>query len=101
MSGANTAFVLISSILVLFMTPGLAFFYGGLVSRRNVVNTMFSVFFICGIAVLLWVAFGYELSFNGNIGGIIGTVSHWFMSGLNLTTLTATKILRAFICCSR
>ncbi|MCH4169833.1 MAG: ammonium transporter [Lactobacillus sp.] len=92
MSGANTAFVLISSILVLFMTPGLAFFYGGLVSRRNVVNTMFSVFFICGIAVLLWVAFGYELSFNGNIGGIIGTVSHWFMSGLNLTTLTATKI---------
>lgn len=92
MNGANTAFVLISSILVLFMTPGLAFFYGGLVSRRNVVNTMFSVFFICGIAALLWVAFGYDLSFNGNIGGVIGKISHWFMSGVNLTGLTATKI---------
>lgn len=92
MNGANTAFVLISSILVLFMTPGLAFFYGGLVSRKNVVNTMFSVFFICGIAALLWVAFGYDLAFNGNIGGVIGTINHWFMSGVNLTGLTATKI---------
>ncbi|MCD2256125.1 ammonium transporter [Agrilactobacillus fermenti] len=92
MNGANTAFVLTSSILVLFMTPGLAFFYGGLVSRRNVVNTMFSVFFICGIAALLWVAFGYDLSFNNNIGGIVGTVSHWFLGGLNLAALTTNKI---------
>ena len=59
MSAANSTFLVLSSILVLFMTPGLAFFYGGLVSERNVVNTMLSVFMICGLAILLWLAFGY------------------------------------------
>lgn len=44
MSAANTTFLIVSSVLVFFMTPGLAFFYGGLVSRKNVVNTMLSVF---------------------------------------------------------
>lgn len=58
MSTANTLFVMIASILVFLMTPGLAFFYGGLVSRRNIVNTFMSVFFVCGLSVLLWVAIG-------------------------------------------
>ncbi|MFT9452771.1 ammonium transporter [Liquorilactobacillus ghanensis] len=87
MSAANTTFLIVSSVLVFFMTPGLAFFYGGLVSRKNVVNTMLSVFFICGIAVLLYVAVGYELSFNGDIGGIIGKVHHFFLSGVDLTKI--------------
>ena len=65
MNLADTGFVIIASTLVWFMTPGLAFFYGGLVSKRNVINTMLSVFYITGIAILLWVAVGYELSFNG------------------------------------
>lgn len=65
MNAANTTFLIISCVLVFFMTPGLAFFYGGLVSKKNVVNTMFSVFVICGVAVLLYAAVGYELSFNG------------------------------------
>ena len=50
---ANTTFIIISTILVFFMTPGLAFFYGGLVSKKNVVNTMLSVFIICGLAVMI------------------------------------------------
>lgn len=58
MSTANTLFVMIASILVFLMTPGLAFFYGGLVSSRNIVNTFMSVFFVCGLSVLLWVAVG-------------------------------------------
>lgn len=71
MSAVNTSFLILSSILVLFMTPGLAFFYGGLVSRRNVVNTMLSVFFICGLAIVLWFACGYSLAFSGDLGGVI------------------------------
>ena len=67
MNLADTGFVIIASTLVWFMTPGLAFFYGGLVSKRNVINTMLSVFYITGIAILLWVAVGYELSFNGDL----------------------------------
>lgn len=87
MSAANTTFLIVSSVLVFFMTPGLAFFYGGLVSRKNVVNTMLSVFFICGIAVLLYVAVGYELSFNSDLGGVVGKVHHFFLSGVDLTAI--------------
>ncbi|MCL8495178.1 ammonium transporter [Apilactobacillus sp. F1] len=89
---ASTGFVFISSILVLFMTPGLAFFYGGLVSKKNVVNTTMSVFIMTGLAVILWVAFGYSLSFSGDLGGFIGNLAHPFMNGINLTSLTPTKI---------
>ncbi|WP_203641242.1 ammonium transporter [Levilactobacillus andaensis] len=92
MNLANTAFVIIASILVLFMTPGLAFFYGGLVSEKNVVNTMLSVFIMTGVAILLWVFLGYTLAFSGNIGGIIGNLNHAFMAGIKLTSLTATHI---------
>ena len=89
---ASTAFVFLSSILVLFMTPGLAFFYGGLVSKKNVVNTIMSVFIMTGVAVVLWVAIGYSLAFSGDTNVFIGNLSHWFMQGVDLTKLTATKI---------
>ncbi|WP_283679655.1 ammonium transporter [Lentilactobacillus sp. Marseille-Q4993] len=92
MNLANTSFVIFSSIFVLFMTPGLAFFYGGLVSRRNVVNTMLSVFIMTGAAILLWIIFGYSLSFSGNHFGFIGDLKNFFMNGVNLESLTATKI---------
>ena len=84
---ANTFFVIMSAILVLFMTPGLAFFYGGLVSKKNVVNTTLSVFIITGIAILLWVAFGYNFSFVGNFRGVIGNVHHIFLQGVDLNAI--------------
>ncbi|TPR24509.1 ammonium transporter [Apilactobacillus micheneri] len=89
---ASTSFVFLSSILVLFMTPGLAFFYGGLVSKKNVVNTMLSVFIITGLAILLWIILGYSLSFSGNIGGFIGNLSNPLMHGIDLKTLMPNKI---------
>lgn len=92
MDAANTSFMILSSILVLFMTPGLAFFYGGLVSKRNVVNTMLSVFIMIGVAIVLWVLVGYSLSFAGDTHGIIGTFKSFFMNGVDLNKLTATKI---------
>ncbi|WP_155286934.1 ammonium transporter [Lacticaseibacillus zhaodongensis] len=87
MNTANTAFVLIASVLVWFMTPGLAFFYGGMVSKRNVINTMFSVFYITGVAILLWAACGYELSFGPDQFGIIGRLHGLFLNGAHLTRL--------------
>ena len=69
MNSGDTGFILICSALVFFMTPGLAFFYGGLVRRKNVVNTM--------MATVMWALFGYSLAFGGNHGGIIGDF-RWF-----------------------
>ncbi|MTV81146.1 ammonium transporter [Secundilactobacillus folii] len=92
MSLVNVSFMVLASILVLFMTPGLAFFYGGLVSKRNVVNTMLSVFVMTGVAIMLWIIIGYSFSFVGDHGGIVGSLTHPFMSHLNLNTLTSTHI---------
>lgn len=68
----DTAFVMFCAMLVFFMTPGLAFFYGGMVRRKNTLNTLMSTIFTCGLAALLWVLIGYSLSFgkgNAIIGG--------------------------------
>lgn len=72
MNTGDTAFMLIATALVFFMTPGLAFFYGGLVRRKNVCNTMMASVAIMGLSVVLWTLFGYSLAFGGNHGGIIG-----------------------------
>ena len=72
MNTGNTAFMMICTALVFFMPPGLAFFYGGLVRRKNVCNTMMACVAIMGLSVLLWTMFGYSLSFGGNHAGIIG-----------------------------
>lgn len=80
MNTGDTAFMMICTALVFFMTPGLAFFYGGLVRRKNVVNTMLACTFIMGLSVVMWILFGYSLSFGGNHAGIIGDF-RWF--GLN------------------
>ena len=77
MNSGDTGFILICSALVFFMTPGLAFFYGGLVRRKNVVNTMMAIVMIMGLATVMWALFGYSLAFGGNHGGIIGDF-RWF-----------------------
>ncbi len=78
----DTAFLLLCSALVLVMTPGLAFFYGGLVQRRNVLNTMVSSFAIMGVASVLWVLVGYTLSFGPDVGGIVGGLEWFALSGV-------------------
>ena len=75
MNSGDTGFMLICAALVFFMTPGLAFFYGGLVRRKNVVNTM--IVMIMGLSVVMWALLGYSLAFGGNHGGIIGDF-RWF-----------------------
>ena len=72
--------MMICTALVFFMTPGLAFFYGGLVRRKNVCNTMMACVAIMGLSVLLWTMFGYSLSFGGNHAEIIGDFRWAFLN---------------------
>ena len=81
-NSGDTAFVLVATALVLLMTPGLAFFYGGMVRRKNVLNTMMGSFGIIGVASIMWVLFGYSLSFGPDVGGIIGNLSYFGLNGV-------------------
>jgi Amt family ammonium transporter len=79
MGGINTgdtAFVLICAALVALMTPGLAFFYGGLVRRKNFLAIMMQSFISMGVVTTIWVFFGYSLAFSGDISGLFGDL-HW------------------------
>ena len=82
MNAGDTGFMLICTAFVFFMTPGLAFFYGGLVRRKNVVNTMMACGAIIGLSVVMWTLFGYSLAFGGNHGGIIGDFRWFALNGV-------------------
>ena len=86
MNTGDTAFMMICAALVFFMTPGLAFFYGGLVRRKNVCNTIMACIAIMGLSVVMWTLFDYSLAFGGNHAGIIGDF-RWF--GLNNVGMSA------------
>ncbi|HEX5239547.1 MAG TPA: ammonium transporter [Candidatus Limnocylindrales bacterium] len=82
----NTAFMLLCTSLVMLMTPGLAFFYGGLVGRKNVLAIMIQSFVSMGWTTVIWFAVGYSLCFSGGAGGIIGNLDKAFLNGVSLTT---------------
>jgi Amt family ammonium transporter len=75
----DTAWVLTATCLVLLMTPGLSFFYGGMVSRKNVISTMLQSFIALGVVSLIWVAFGFSLAFGESWHGLIGNPMTYFM----------------------
>ncbi len=76
---ADTAWMLTATALVLFMTPGLSFFYGGMVGHKNVISTMLQSFVCMGIVSILWVVVGFSLCFGDSIGGVIGDPRTFFM----------------------
>ena len=82
---ASVAWMLLSAALVMFMTPGLAFFYGGLVGKKNIVAIMAQSFVSLGITTILWYCVGFSLSFSGN-GPIIGNLSSAFLKGVTVQT---------------
>jgi len=82
----DTGFMLLCSSLVMLMTPGLAFFYGGLVSRRNVLAIMMQSFVSMGWTTVIWFTVGYSLCFSGDVGGVIGNLDMAFLRGVTLTT---------------
>jgi len=78
-SGGDTAWMIAATALVLFMTPGLSFFYGGMVRSGNVVSTMFQSYVCMGIVRVLWVVVGFSLAFGESLGGVIGHPATYFM----------------------
>ncbi|MDE3185370.1 MAG: ammonium transporter [Bacteroidota bacterium] len=81
---ADITWILVATALVFLMTPGLAFFYGGMVHRKNVLSTMIKSFVAAGIVSILWITVGYSLAFGDSIGGFIGNpLTHLFFKGVN------------------
>ncbi|MBL4676073.1 MAG: ammonium transporter [Mucilaginibacter sp.] len=79
-NGADIAWMLISTALVLLMTPGLAFFYGGMVRKKNVISTMLQSFVCMGLITIIWVVFGFSMAFGDDIGGgFLGNPKTFFM----------------------
>ena len=83
MDSGSIAFVIICAALVFFMTPGLSYFYGGLVRRKNAVNTMFASVVTIAIGIVMWMLFGYSLAFGPDHGGVIGDFSWFGLSGVS------------------
>ncbi len=107
-NGANTGFMLLAASLVMLMTPGLAFFYGGLVGRSSTLTIMIQSFASMGITTVLWWLVGYSLCFNGGAGGIYGNFDLAFLrgvgpldmyapSGIPLVVLIAYQMMFAII----
>ena len=98
-SAGDTAWILISTLLVLLMSiPAVAFFYGGLSKRKNVLNTMFLTFIAFSILSVIWVIFGYQLAFGEpSLYGFIGTPSHFFLQGIGLEDLTGSIPTLVFV----
>ncbi len=82
----NTGFMLVATSLVMLMTPGLAFFYGGLVGRKNVLAIMIQSFVSMGVTTVLWWLCGYSLCFSGGEGGVIGNLDMAFLRGIDANT---------------
>ncbi len=82
-----TGFMLLATSLVMLMTPGLAFFYGGLAGKRNILGIMIQSFVSMGVTTILWFICGYSLCFSGDaLGGVIGNLDKAFMQGVDLNS---------------
>ena len=100
MNTGDTAFVLLCAAFVFFMTPGLAFFYGGLVRRKNVCNTMMACVSIMGLSIVMWALFGYSLAFGGNHLGIIGDFRWFGLNGVGMETGPYAENLPHLVFCA-
>lgn len=90
-NGGDTAWILVCTLLVLLMSiPAVAFFYGGLSKRKNVLNTIFLTFIAFSIISVIWVIFGYQFAFGNDISGLIGSPTNFFLQGIGLEDLNGT-----------
>ncbi len=87
----NTGFMLVATSLVMLMTPGLAFFYGGLVGRKNVLSIMIQSYVSMGWTTLIWWLVGYSLVFSGGQGSVIGNLDHAFLRGISPTDVLSAN----------
>ena len=102
----NTGFMLLCCSLVMLMTPGLAFFYGGLVGRKNVLAIMMQSFVSMGWTTVLWWAFGFSMCFSGNhadgtdVAGVVGNFDWAFLNGITLATPSPTPGIPMIVFCA-
>lgn len=82
LNSGSTTFMILCTSLVMLMTPGLAFFYGGLAGKRNILGVMMQTFVSLGITIIMWVTIGYSLCFSGGEGGIIGNLDLAFLNNI-------------------
>ena len=82
MNGADVAFMMLATALVMLMTPGLGLFYGGLVRAKNVLSIIMQCFISLGLISLIWFVYGYSLAFGPDHGGLIGDLSYLFLKGV-------------------
>jgi ammonium transporter, Amt family len=93
----NTGFMLVATSLVMLMTPGLAFFYGGLVGRKNVLSIMIQSFVSMCLTTVIWYLVGYSLCFSGDVGGVIGNLNNAFLRGVDLNTILTSAQIPLFV----
>ena len=97
----NTAFMILAASLVMLMTPGLAFFYGGLVGRKNVLSIMIQSFVSMGVTTVLWFVCGYSLCFSGDVGGVIGDLHNAFFVNMSPTmAYSGSTTIPLFVFCT-
>jgi Amt family ammonium transporter len=97
MDTGSTGFMLLACSLVMLMTPGLAFFYGGLATKRNILGIMIQSFASLGWTTVLWVIFGYSLCFSGGEGGIIGDFQKAFLNGVGMNDMYSNGKIPEFV----
>ncbi|MGB9435881.1 MAG: ammonium transporter, partial [Candidatus Acidiferrum sp.] len=93
----NTGFMILCTSLVMLMTPGLAFFYGGLVGRKNVLAIMIQSFVSMGWTTVIWYLYGYSLCFSGDWHGVIGNFHNAFLRGVGLNTPSPNDTIPALV----
>jgi len=93
----STGFMLLATSLVMLMTPGLAFFYGGLATKRNILGIMIQSFVSMGWTTVLWIFFGYSLCFSGGAGGIIGNFDKAFLMGVGVDSMYTNGKIPEFV----
>jgi len=84
-NSGDTTFMLISTALVCLMTPGLAFFYGGLVRKKNAITIMMQSFISMGIVTIIWILGGFSIAFGDDVGGVIGNLRYFGLHGVGLS----------------
>jgi Amt family ammonium transporter len=87
----DTAWMIVATAMVMLMTlPGLALFYGGLAKRKDLLNTIAMSFVTFCIVSVLWIVYGYTMSFGTDVHGLIGNLDKWMMKGVTVSSLTMT-----------
>lgn len=99
MNSGDTAFMLVATAMVMFMTPGLALFYGGLVRSKNVLATTMQSFFCLGIISIIWVLYGYSLAFGPDVGGVIGSLAYLGLNGVTTDIGPYSKTIPDLLFC--